>query len=327
MVRRSTAALRIDVLPKPAEYTAATWLPVRDLTVEESWSTPPEGLRVGESTTRTITITALGAQGAQLPPIQFPPSDGLKYYPDQPRITEEEVPGGLLGIREDSAALVPTRAGNYRIPELRIPWGDVQSEKIRYAVVPEREITIKPAAPQTTLDSAMPVAPTQDTASMNVVTRAPARDDNLLWPIVAATSTAGWLLTLVYVWRLRRTAPRMTPTSTDDSSISEQRAFKQLQAACASGRPSAARNALINWAARLESAKAPTSLDEVAALFHDAKLTEELRQIDAALFSADEIQWQGTSLADCLTKVRGAWQVKHQKPPQSFHLYPQAQAN
>jgi len=121
-VRRIAGPISIEVLPIPAAFVGDNWLPARNVTVEESWSSPPERLGVGESATRTIRITAEGAQGAQLPPIQFKPVDGLKYYPDQPSIGEEELPSGLLGIREDNAAVVPTRAGTYTIPELRIPW-------------------------------------------------------------------------------------------------------------------------------------------------------------------------------------------------------------
>ncbi len=124
--------------------------PPGSLTLEENWSTSPEQLRVGESATRTIRIQGEGLQGAQLPPILFAPTDGLKYYPDQPQISEQEIPDGLLGIRQDSAAVVPTRAGTYLIPEIRIPWWDTQSEQVQYAVLPEREITVTAAEPTNT---------------------------------------------------------------------------------------------------------------------------------------------------------------------------------
>ena len=140
LVRRIAGPISLEVLPIPAAFVGDNWLPARNVTVEESWSSPPEQLDVGDSATRSIRITAEGAQGAQLPPILFKPVDGLKYYPDQPNIGEEELPSGLLGIREDNAAVVPTRAGTYTIPELRIPWWDTQNRTLNYAVVPAREI-------------------------------------------------------------------------------------------------------------------------------------------------------------------------------------------
>ena len=106
-VRRSTEPLTIEVLPRPASFPGSEWLPAGELTLEETWSTPPEQLRVGESATRTITIRGEGLQGAQLPPVLFPATVGLKYYPDQPVITDSESATGLVGTRVDSAAVVP----------------------------------------------------------------------------------------------------------------------------------------------------------------------------------------------------------------------------
>ncbi|MDG2272322.1 MAG: BatD family protein, partial [Halioglobus sp.] len=138
LVRRSTAPLFINVLPKPSSFTADTWLPAQRLTLQETWSTDPNELRVGESTTRTIEVVGEGLQGAQLPPILFTPIEGLKYYPDQPQISEQEVADGLVGIRQDSAAVVAIRPGTYLIPEIRIPWWSTQTETLEYAILPER---------------------------------------------------------------------------------------------------------------------------------------------------------------------------------------------
>jgi len=75
-LRRSTEPLTIEVLPRPETFPAGTWLPARKLTLEESWSTAPEQLRAGESATRTIRILGEGLQGAQLPPVMFPATEG-----------------------------------------------------------------------------------------------------------------------------------------------------------------------------------------------------------------------------------------------------------
>ena len=97
-LRRSTELLSIDVLPRPASLSSKpTGCRPGELTLEECWSTPPEQLRVGESATRTITIRGLGLQGAQLPPVLFPATRGLKFYPDQPVISDSESATGLVG--------------------------------------------------------------------------------------------------------------------------------------------------------------------------------------------------------------------------------------
>jgi hypothetical protein len=142
MLRRTTQPITIDVMPRPAAFTGDTWLPARLVSIEETWSTPPEQLRAGESTTRTVTISGDGLQGAQLPPVIFEPVEGLKYYPDQAAISDAEIDSGLRGSRQDSAALVPTRAGTWVIPEIRIPWWDTESQRMRFAEIPERTINV-----------------------------------------------------------------------------------------------------------------------------------------------------------------------------------------
>ena len=150
-----------------------------------------------------------GAQGAQLPPVLFTPIDGLKYYPDQPQISEQEVPSGLLGIRQDSAAVVPTRAGNFVIPEIRIPWWNVETKQMQHSVIRERKITVTPGD---AADNPIPIDPQPRKIDVNPntpisTTANPWQQNRLLWPILAAISTLGWLLTGAYLWRLRRARP------------------------------------------------------------------------------------------------------------------------
>ena len=172
---RSTKPISLTVLPRPASFAATTWLPAHKLEIQEIWSTPPDQLRTGESATRTIKITGEGLQGAQLPPTLFPATEGLKYYPDQPVIQDTESSAGLTGLRTDSAALIPTREGNWKIPEVRIPWWDTNSDQVRYAVLPEQEIVVTKGANIQLDQSPIAIVGTKDpvTAPVSVVAQTP----------------------------------------------------------------------------------------------------------------------------------------------------------
>ncbi|WP_052094422.1 BatD family protein, partial [Pseudohaliea rubra] len=143
---RQSEPLTVTVRPRPDRFPGQSWLPAAGLSLEESWSRPPDQLATGESVTRTVTLTGRGLQGAQLPPVTFPATRGLKYYPDQPQIEDAEGSGGVIGVRTDSAALVPVAPGRYEVPELRIPWWDTEADRLRWAVLPGREIRVTPAA-------------------------------------------------------------------------------------------------------------------------------------------------------------------------------------
>ncbi len=321
-VRRTTEPLTLEVLPRPESYPSSTWLPARSLNVEESWSTPPEQLRAGESTTRTIRIRGEGLQGAQLPPVLFPATDGLKYYPDQPVINDTEVSSGLLGTRQDSAALVPTRAGTWQIPEIRIPWWDTETGELRYAVVPGREITVAAADPAAAANAVSVPAAAAGGASLPV---APAAGgDALPWQIVSAVTGTGWLLTLAWLlWSRRRPA---TPGDNGRAANpSEQRAFRQLQAACASGSAAHARQGMIDWTAALFPAAGVVSLGQVAGAFgDDGELAAELDRLNAALYSRTGDPWRGDALRACVKRLRQQHRKAGRSPEDDLTLYPRA---
>lgn len=325
-LRRQTETLQVEVLPRPAGFPDADWLPARELTVQENWSTPPEQLRVGESATRTVTIRGFGLQGAQLPPVLYPATKGLKFYPDQPEITDAEAASGLVGTRVDSVAIVPTEAGNWSIPELRIPWWDTSSNELRYAVLPARELAVAPVDPAT-LPSLPATQVETDTAiatvppAINVA--ATTTDEGRLWQIVSAVTAMGWLLTLVYLIRTRR-QPGSAGKLTEPAQSSESKAFKAVLAACASNNAAHARQAVIVWSARLAPHTPPVSLAQVAALFDEPALVSALESLDRALYSDTVSAWDGTALAQCLRQVRSGSGHDKASDEHDFQLYPQS---
>ena len=320
LLRRNSQPISINVLPKPSSFTADTWLPTQSLTLQETWSSEPNQLRVGESATRTITIVGEGLQGAQLPPILFTPIDGLKYYPDQPTIEDQELTDGLVGIRQDSAAVVPVRSGTYQIPEIRIPWWNTKTEQLEYAVLPEREINV--AAAEITDLITEPVLPAIPIDIAATPLTNPTRHwlGGPIWPIVTAISTLGWILTLLYLWRVRRSTAPNKPHAADTSA--EKQVFKQLLAVCADNNAARTRGAIIDWIAAFKPKASPVSLDEVAKLLGDEEFTQEIDTLDTCLYSSDQDHWDGTNLADCLRRLRRASGHGDNETTEPIKLYP-----
>lgn len=322
-LRRSTEALQIEVLPRATEFSGDTWLPARSITLEESWSTPPEQLRAGESATRTIVIKGEGLQGAQLPPILLPPTDGLKFYPDQPVISEAEVGSGLLGSRQDSAAVVPTRAGTWTIAEVRIPWWDTQARKLRYAVLPQRTLNVAAADPQGITRPLVMPQTASDQAAITIQGDTALPGDSGPWKIVAALSSLGWLLTLLallWLWLRRRHTAEPSPVTVDNPG--EKQALKQLLAACVADSPDSARQWLVAWANALFTEQNVVSATQLSGLFSDVELDTELARLDAALYREGEQQWRGSELASTVRRLRKQHASNKGKPEQQLRLYP-----
>ena len=320
-LRVNSQAVKIEVLPRPDEYPVGDWLPAQRLTLEETWSTPPEQLKAGESATRTIRISGEGLQGAQLPPILFPSTDGLKYYPDQPVISDNEVGTGLLGSRQDSAALVPTRAGDWEIPEIRIPWWDTQAESVRYALLPAPTISVAPA--ESLASEPLATALSDETAPATQPTGASVTTtDTLIWQVIAGFCALGWLVTTL----LMRRPETVRPNEKTSPSLAgnEADAYKRLLAACASGSASHARAAFIKWSAEAMPAKHIVSIDDAKKCFLDEELNAILNDLDTCLYRDDDNSWEGERLATLTKGLRKQTNKQNQSADQTLTLYPTA---
>ena len=292
---RRTEPLRIDVRPQPAAFPGDSWLPAEALTLEESWSQPPEALATGESVTRTVTVTGSGLQGAQLPPLRFEAQPGLKYYPDQPQIEDAEGAGGVVGVRTDSAAIVPVAPGTYELPAIRIPWWDTAADRLRYATLPGRRLQVAAgAAADASADGAAP-----DAVAGAAAPRAAAAG---WWPVLAAVFAAGWLATGgLWWWYGRRRRSPQPETAADPR---EAAAWKALRAAMARREPAPCRQYLAAWLRTLPQAPAGASLRATAASLDAPELAAAIEDLDGALFAREPGRWNPASLERAAQALR-----------------------
>jgi hypothetical protein len=82
----------------------------------------------------------------------------MKVYPDEPAIDDQSSGMFLLGQRVEKFALVPTRAGKFSLPAIRVPWWDVATDQPREAVLPARTIEVLAAPPGQAAERSPPSA-------------------------------------------------------------------------------------------------------------------------------------------------------------------------
>jgi len=284
--------INVAVKPVPSEFPGDIWLPARSLEFSSSWSTAPDTLVVGDSTTRTLRILAEGLQGSQLPPMTSLGGNsslsGLRFYPDQETIDQQEISGGLQGQRLQSEALVTSVPGTWGLPELVIPWWNTETDTLEYAKLPAETISV--TAPGG-IASGDPVAdepsrqPTQQ-ASMDLRT----------WQITAGI---GWALALLlgglaWSWRSRRSLAGKTAGSAHPGGGAQDLVL--LKKACHANDPKAAREAVLRWARGRNLGPSMASLEGVASQV-GGDLARELRVLDQTLFArSTETPWQGAQL-------------------------------
>lgn len=308
-ISRNSEAITLEVKPRPSSFPDSTWLPASSLEIEESWSREPDGLATGDSITRTVTVTGEGLQGAQLPPLEFPDTQGLKYYPDKPSIEEAETDSGVIGLRTDSAALVPVRPGVYGIPEVRIPWWDTTEDRLRYAVLPSREISVETATGDgaESLPAEAPQVQADPGGDSRQPTPTPTQGSDNRWAWVSGVLALCWLLTAValgrVMWQRRQREPE-PPAAAPPSH--EPTAWKQFQAACAAGRPGPAREALRRWLQTLPPPASSQTPLAFATSRQDTALQTALGHLDRALYASPEkpAAWDGSALLSAAASAR-----------------------
>lgn len=305
--RRVTAfidGITIDVKARPTAAQSVDWLPASNLTVEESWDRDLDDLQVGDSIVRTITLRAEGLDGAVLPPVAQDSIDGMNLYPDPPDIQRTFIDGSIVGTRIETTTLVPTRGGEIIIPEVSIPWWNVDSDELEASVIPATRIEV--AAVAGAVPSEQAIASTENLREL--LETAPVVDQSMIDAQAQAEFIevrASWMnyliigalaVVLLSIYKLA-IAPRRREISQAyhawrqgirdryDPKNNESVAYKQLQKACRSGDPASIRSNLINWCSHFISERSVHSMEDILQQREAPELHAYARAIQSALFN------------------------------------------
>lgn len=296
-IRVSHPPIRLQILPKPASYPAsAPWIPAQDLALDYTWRGNPQQLEVGEPITLDLSLRGQGLSSAQLPDLKLDDVIGLKYYPDQAQTTEHKDGQGITGVKKQSIAIVATKGGSITLPEIRIPWWNIDRQQLEYAVLPAQRLSSNGTVQsENTSDDVQE----QATEGMPQPTPQPdeqkVEEDVNIWMLISALLFIGWGTTIA-IWLSR---PKQTLEAAQSLSRDiEQPKFnsKQLKTACRDNQPEAARTAVLEWAT--QTWKRPvSSLSQAVQLCEDEALSSALSELDYTLYSqSGNSAWQGEYL-------------------------------
>ncbi len=312
--RLRTDPFTVNIKPRPSSYPASKpWLPAKTLTISDKWSEKNPQFTVGEPVTRSITLTARGLTGEQLPPIaEAINSDDFKFYPDQPKITSDTDDQGKLGARSESMAVIPTRAGTLTLPAVEISWWDTQNDTLQVATLPAKTITVKAAAakPEQSLSAILPtteiptVVQTANNAANNGQPKVVYQTSHGYWPwLCAALVLLNIVQGLVFMLLLKKRqytqkeAPNAQPL---------QASLTPAITAANNNDAKGCHNALNQWLYRQDQHAPGVFTRNVHQYFTathaDSTLLSELNQLDAALFKPTNAPWTGKALAKALTQ-------------------------
>lgn len=283
-------SLSIQVNPAPASFLGQ-WL-VADLVVlKESFPEDVKEFTVGSPITRTITLLASNADENSLPDIVqgLPPE--LKSYPEKPQRQSFVRDAQIVSQYSITSAIVPSKAGTFTLPEVKVPWWNPHLKSQEIATLPARTIEVKGGA---IIDT-----PVEPNWQANTSTRNEGSWSANLFALLWLVTLIAWGVTLV-AWR--RALKRQTPVNTQvqPQPLVLGNGLKGLEQACARGHVSDILQQLQQYFS--EQAARPMTLDKIAAQSNE--LAEAIRQLQALAYGGKANS--STQLADAVKALLSA---------------------
>ena len=281
--------------PPPADYPDAVWFPAKSVELKQEWSRELDALPAGEPITRHVTIIASGQLETQIPVLEPVSSPDFRVYPDKPELRTVAESSGVRAYRRDQYALIGAQAGEIELPELTLPWWNVDTDEWQIASLPATTLTIlsplhgteqvQPAAAETG-ESAAP----SETVTVH----------SQLWRRVSEALLAAWLLTLFFWWLSRRpAAAKRTEPQEPPMHKQQARHLKVARKAALSGDPMLLKSALLAWGRLQWPEDSPRNLGDLGERV-SMPLSLELNKLCSASYGPDKAEWDGEGLAKAL---------------------------
>jgi hypothetical protein len=231
-----------------------------------------------------------------LPAIEYEPVQGLRFYPDQPSRQDMADASGVIGQRAEGTAIVPAEAGEFTLPEMKIPWWNTETDRMELAVVPSRNINVVGNLPAGIQPApVLPQSTAGDNGQITYVTEP--NPLNSLWIGTTALFALAWLLS-TFLWLRSRQAiddlklmgnanipaPRNRNTDDLDKLPKPENSLRYLQQACEnSDLPNIRRWALSSGQAFYQNRNIKT-LDQLQSHCQSEIVTRQLYTLERALY-------------------------------------------
>ncbi|MBN7818989.1 BatD family protein [Bowmanella yangjiangensis] len=314
-ITRVGPSIEVEVLPIPAAYPYH-WLPSEYVELHEEWQGSSQEYRVGEPITRTVTLTALGVVEEQLPAVESQYPDSVKTYPDQANSATVEKDDTLVAQRTETVAIIPSKAGELLLPEIRIPWFNIVTRQTEFATLPAKTIQIEPAAPGST--NAIPQqpemnqapAPDQQAEPMDIHPPVSFQTHDGWWSVSSTVLLVLWLLTLLLWWWQSQKQPKR-PVATVKNEAEDQ-AWQNLMLALKNRDSQQTVQALTHWLNLHFGIKG--SLAQCRQRITDTGLNTAIEQLLASRYAPTGADWDANGLKASLITLRKEQKRRKQRP-------------
>jgi hypothetical protein len=285
------------VRPIPDTFQG-TWLPSDLLAIHQDWQPDVTTFKVGEPITRSITLTAAGLSEEQLPILEMTVPKGLKVYPDQAQLHTGMTSGRLVSQKVRNFAIVASKAGEYQLPEINIPWWNTVTNRYQVATISAQTITVLPNS-EMEKESEISI-PHQNKEVIPAQTVIVTEASWLQWLFLAL-----WLITsLAWFISAKLTKPSLAnlpKTETKNSNV-----YLSLLAACKKNQGLEVLALISPWINTLQSKAGKvitTTLDDGLLDINNSKFQNEIQLLQQSYYGKEQKNWQGENLCSLIQDI------------------------
>ncbi len=307
--RLRSKKITVDVKSVPKNYKG-DWVPAKDVLLAEDWPAGDPKFVVGEPVTRMITLIADGILSTQIPEIHKAKVENIKQYTDQPFMDNKNSINGIVGMRQESIALIPTAPGKYTLPAIEVPWWNVDKGRREVARIKKRviEVAEAPNTPNKILSN-IPLSKqlsgekiTRQNAESTNMLNVPTHQYNRYLLLISASLLTGWLLTIMAWWYTSKKRSNNIQPELVKAEISSKQIKRKLTAACYANNKYLCKELLLQWGKNSFPAQIPNSLGQLS-MCCDEPLKSQLVLLNAALYAVKSSEvWNGKLLLDAFLK-------------------------
>ena len=296
----------LNVKAIPDTFIGNHWLPAQEVELVDEWPGGPLEFNTGDPVTRTLRLKVKGQMSSQLPEMPVWQTEDFKQYPDQPTLSDERNGYGITGIRVEKIALIPNKAGRFVIPGIRLPWWNTIDERMEYAEIPEREITVSANLSQSQGSGLSVASPPIGDIDLGDVSSGftgevetdeaqvtnddePSAGGQESWKWLSIGLLLLWVGTII-IWFTR--GKKQDDQADNNKSQSLAKLIKQLKQACRESNPEKTKELLLQWARVCWPDQAIMSISDIAKYSGDG-LVNEIHLLNTALYSRSQGQWNG----------------------------------
>ncbi|MCU7818715.1 MAG: BatD family protein [gamma proteobacterium symbiont of Lucinoma myriamae] len=316
-----TKPFTLDILAIPDNYTGKDWLPAESLEIESEILEDTNSIIVGEAITRHIIVRAKGLLGSQLPVTSVSSSKIIKAYPDKEKLNNQLVNGKVIGVRRDTIAIIPLKAGSFTLPEIKINWWNTKSNQQETSRLAARTLLAQPDSEQLIqIETNKPIHQSQEAALTKN-----------LWFWVSIALLIVWLMTLalLIVASAKNKHPQKDLTVDEKSPLNDleiKKHLHQLYEDCQNNDAYNTSESLVQWAQLYFNQPMISGLLPVIELIgnnsNNDTLISEIYNLESCQYSQEKKTWLGNNLSSELKKYLQQDNVEKEaeknKAPQVF---------